>query len=1029
MPESTPLDATGQRRHLTLLFMDLCASSRLAERLEAEQFAAVLATLRRVCYDAVERQRGRVVRVQGDGVLAIFGLPVPAEDDCFRAASAALEAHEEIDREHRMLLPEDLRPLQMHSGLHGGVVLLADGDIERGRYDVVGDAAHTAARLSQLAPAGAILADLDSLGAHARHFTLGAQTDFALPGRTVPVRAAVISRASAARPFDVAVRGGTTPLAGRADVLIALAARILASQAAGGRRRVDLVGPPGVGKSRLLDEVAALPQLAGWRVMRGHCADESRSRPLHPFADMFEAGEVSVSTGVELQERLPERLQERLHGRLSEAATQSPLLLLIDDWQWADDASRQLLARLLQEVPRLCAVLALRPLRDGLDGSDGEASFVLPPLDEQASSRIIERWLPAADPYTVTAIHRQAGGVPLLVEELARSRLARRGLVRDMDHPGWLAQLVASRLSLLSMEQQEVIRTAAVLGSSFPRRLLATVGGWREIDLDWAALAEGDFLFAAGGETVRFRHGLTRDAVYDSVALHERRALHRRATRALAAADPTPATLEALAYHAKAAGLWGEAADHAEGAARQAMAAFAMDVARRHCQSALDALERGGLGDEASLRRWCLLAHVLGMTCIFDPLALPDVLPTFERCFDRACTVGDADIIARSAYWLGHIAFGLGLSRRAITHLREALRIAEQAGNVRLAAQIQATLGQTLAAAGDYPAALPLMEGALAAKQRGARVGSSVAVGSAFTLASKGGLLADRGDFVEAQAAFDEAMALVGDSTHPVANSIRSWAMVVLVWQGRWAELAVVSAESARRANATQALLPLAIARACEGYGRWASGGDAEGLRQLAAAVQWLQQRRGRFMTSIYHGWLVDALATTGDITGARRQGAALFSRARQLDTFGMGDGSRALALALAAASASASASASMPGKWARVARLMGYAERWAAARGSRREAALNVLCRARLAHLGGDEAGARLHAAAAAEAFDAMHMAWHAGAASLLAGGTRPPLEGRLQGVAVAGASAVAMADSATAAAMADSATAASAS
>ncbi len=951
--------------------MDLCASSRLAERLEAEQFAAVLATLRRVCHDAVERQRGRVVRTQGDGVLAIFGLPAPAEDDSFRAASAALEAQEEIDRACRIPLPDDLRPLQLHSGLHGGVVLLADGDIERGRFDIVGDAPHTAARLSQFAPAGAVLADLDSLGSHAKHFVTGAQTQLSLPGRAAPVRAAAItSRVAAAPRLDAAVRPGLTPLAGRADVLMALATTISGSARASGRRRIDLIGPPGVGKSRLLDELSALPQLAGWKMLRGHCADQSRSRALHPFAEMLEGLGVPAA---------PDDLYERLR----DTAAKSPLLLLIDDWQWADDASRQLLARVLQDVEGLCVVLALRPLQDAPEGVDAAASFVLSPLDELASSQIVERWLPAADPYTVAAIHRQAGGVPLFVEELAQSRLARRGLLRDADHPGWLTQLVASRLSLLSLEQQEVIRTAAVLGSAFPRRLLATVGGWRERDLDWAALAEGDFLFAASGEEVRFKHGLTRDAVYESVALHERRALHRRATRALAALDAAPAapaapaTLEALAYHAKAAGLWGEAADYAESAARQALSAFAMDVARRHYQSALDALERAGLGDAAAVRRWCLLAHELGLTCIFDPLALPDVLPTFERCLEQARTTGDGDLVARSAYWLGHICFGLGLSRRAATHLREALRIATDADNGRLAAQIQATLGQALAAAGDYAAALPLMDSALAAKQRGARKGSSVAVGSAFTLASKGGLLGDRGDFVEAQAQFDDAMALAGDSTHPIANSIRSWWMVVLVWQGRWDELAEVSAESARRAHATQALLPLAISRACEGYGRWASSGDEAGLSTLAAAVEWLQQRRGRFMTSIYHGWLVEALAMTGDAAGARRQAAALFARARQLDTFGIGNGCRALALASAAS-----------GFHGPIARWMAYADRWAAERGSRREAALNALCRGRLARLRGDHSEALVQGAAAAYAFGAMDMSWHAKSARALVEG-----------------------------------------
>jgi hypothetical protein len=120
-----------------------------------------------------------------------------------------------------------------------------------------------------------------------------------------------------------------------------------------------------------------------------------------------------------------------------------------------------------------------------------------------------------------------------------------------------------------------------------------------------------------------------------------------------------------------------------------------------------------------------------------------------------------------------------------------------------------------------------------------------------------------------------------------------------------------------------------------------------------------------------------------------------------------MGDGCRALALSSAAAQESPR----------RAARLLAYAERWAHARGSHREVALNTLCRARLARLRGDDAQALALAAAAAGAFDAMHMAWHAGTARALIGDLRPPVQGGGGGDAGAGASAAEMAASATAA------------
>ena len=171
-----------------------------------------------------------------------------------------------------------------------------------------------------------------------------------------------------------------------------------------------------------------------------------------------------------------------------------------------------------------------------------------------------------------------------------------------------------------------------------------------------------------------------------------------------------------------------------------------------------------------------------------------------------------------------------------------------------------------------------------------------MAIGSAYALSCKAGVLADRGEFDDAHVCLGKAMTLIGNSTHPVANSVRNWVAVSLTWQGRWQEAERVAAESARIAENTQALLLLVVCRAAAGFARWARTGSAAGLQQLRDAVQWSEARRGQFYTSLYYGWLVEACAAEGDIASARRYAAHVLRRAREGERLGEAVTCRAMA-------------------------------------------------------------------------------------------------------------------------------------
>jgi class 3 adenylate cyclase/tetratricopeptide (TPR) repeat protein len=982
-PSDIPLDIrpSGTRLHLTLLFLDLSGSSLLAEQLEAEEIAEILAATRDICRQTVARHGGQVARVQGDGALAVFGYPFPGENDGRRAAEAALEVHHLVEELDFASLSTPLRPLRMHSGIHSGLVLVSEGDIERGRFELVGDAPNTAARLASFAPAGAILANTESLGPQSNFFNLGSVEVRQLPGRSAAIRTVqILGRSGVDRRFDASARRGLTPFVGRRKTLEAIAGVLQATASSMKPKIVQLKGEAGVGKTRLLEEIADCPDARKFRCLRGYCESYLGAEVLQPFAQIHRSlldivGPLNSASSV----TPPPGLTSQVLKEIAALATRQPILLLLDDWQWADDACRQLLDDITKLDLPIAIITAARP---GFEGSnviqDDHVSFLSPFTESETQSTVV-RWLPGADPFIAAEIHQYAGGVPLLVEELCHAfkvqgTIGLLGALRvsgaRVESSGWLSTVVASRLERLPARQQHLVRVAAVLGTIFPRWLFDRVLTHAVADDEIAALAEADFVFPAQANMLRFKHGLTRDAVFDTVGLQDRTSIHRRVVAVLVAesdANTGVETLEALAYHTRAAALWTDTQRYGELAGDKATQAFAFDRARVQYLAAIDAFGRRGTVSREETLQWCALVHKLGMTCIFDPLALPDALPLFERCLNVASGLGDTSILARSEYWMGYMCYGFGLPREAARHCREAHVLAQVAGDHRLAAQVEATLGQALAAACEYDEALPLMDHALSSKGRSIRAGSGVAVGSAFTLACKASVLADRGLFTDANEALDKARQLLGNSAHPVTNSVRNWSMVILAWQARWDDAIVVADEALRDAERSRALLPLAISRAVGGYARWMRDGTAENFEQIVEAIRWMELRSSTFFTSIYYGWLVEGCVIQNRFEESRRYAARLFSRARAGESLGESAGCRALARACQVLQDDNG-----------VARYLRLAVKSAERRGSRRDMALNNLCRSDLLRIQGLDTEADEYASLAFVGLEEMGMTWY---------------------------------------------------
>jgi len=947
----------GGRHYVTLLFSDLSRSTELAGAMEAEQYAALLSTLRIAYQETVPRWGGTIVRVQGDGLLAMFGHPVTHEHAGRRAVGAALALHQAV-RRLAPRLPAGFE-LQLHTGIHAGLVLIGAGDIERGRFELMGMVPNIAARLSDAAGPHEIVVSDETLGPARRFFGAGAPSMLSIKGREAPILVYRIE-ALAETTASIEARGRPrAPIVGRRAEFARLALA-LDTACAGRPAGVEVTGPPGIGKTRLVEEFLHHAHQRDCRVLRGSCEGDLAGAPLQPFRQMLQSlGVVEPPSG-------PRAWSEWFGGLTSE----QPLVLFVDDWQWADDASHQVLAA----TQRLAGVRLLIVLTRRVSGAPTARTLdfetiALAPLDDATAAQAVAAQLPGADPFVVAQICARAGGNPLFIEELCHS--AARGdsgrLAPPSSPAGWINHLIESRVRHLSPALVDTVRTAAVIGNSVPAWLLARIVGCAADGPLVRELAAHDFLFP--GEhagTLRFKHGVTRDVIYASLGLLERQVLHLRIGAALmqhAAAAGGEEDAEALALHFGAGGDPALEAHYAERAGDRALSVSALDRARAHYRAALTALERGDLAGERALR-WVDIVQRLAMVCMFDPER--GQLALSERAVALAERHGDPARVARARHWLGCVNYALGEPRVAIAHGERALLEAEQAGDDPLAVQVVASLGEAHTAAGQYARAAELLDRAIEVK-RSHRSGRRTNVGLAYSLVCRGVLLGDHGRFASGAECFDQALDCVVGLSHQIGASIQGWRAAVLLWQGRWAAAREAAAESARIAEATRSLWQLSIARAIDGYASWMLERRPEAVAGIVAVTDWLLPRDGALFRSLNHGWLAEGLQALGQPAAAQRHALLALQRGRRGDRIGLAMACRAMARAAQAA-----------GRPDAARRQLACAYRVARGRESAHELAVTQLTEAELAAAAGSAARARGLIDEAAAAFDTMAMQWH---------------------------------------------------
>lgn len=1001
----------GEKRHVTMLFCDLCDFTSIAETCEPEEVAELWRSVEALALRTISAFGGSTSQCYGDGILAVFGLPESAEDDARRAVDAALDLRR-LTHEHgaELSMPAGFE-LRMHFGIHSGVVLVREGDSLHGRYQLTGDAVITTARLCTAAKRDEVLVSADALHSIAPLYETEPVLPLALKGKRESVPAYVVRAPSGiATRFDAQRRLGLTAFQGR-DAELELLSSAWREVEASGCRVVRVAGAAGIGKTRLLEELSERFVARQEQVLRGRCDGYGNPPPLQPFSQMFRqlfelrddgegahAAAVVMERLAQLGDELPAHaktflrvLGVRAWGAEPETAdtkraildalaclfrhlrARRPVVLVIDDWQWSDELSRHALRNVIDSAAHhgMLVLLSTRELPasdDALVQSDHVIE--LRPFQPEESSRVIRSLVPSLlDVGLSAALHQRSGGNPLFLEELCRTLPAdlRAGpeVLEQTGIPHGLHAVIQTRIGQLPADAQHLLQVASVVGHEIDISLLEEVFQHANIADVLEQLLSHDLIRRDdSGSSYRFKHGITREVVYGSVLRTERRALHRAIAHLLeerAAHVARADSYEMLAHHYVGSGDHERAVHYAELAGDKAAFASSLDRARIQYRTALYELDRMPRSVDTK-RRWLRVCTKWARVIVYNPMR--EALGLLERAGSYAAELADLAASADVAQLSAWLCYALGEHAGALEHCRTGLRITEQAAGGKLVGQLLSNMGQSYVAAGRYDEGLEYLDKALHLKQAGAVARRSLPVGFAYALGCKALVHAERGAFGDAERMFDEAIQALRRAGHPVEGSVHGLRAMAQLWQGRYAEAIESCAHAAAVAARVDFRYVIAMAQAMDGYARFMRDRDFAALSAMRRACAWLESTERALFLSCVHAWLAEALQLDGQHGLARDQAARALLRAERMDTLG-----EATALRVVARERAGDGDAD----GALLALASG--ERAAQVRSSRRELALLKLTRAELDAQSGKTASARQLLASVAPDLQAMGM------------------------------------------------------
>lgn len=887
----------GERKFVTVLFADLKGSMELVADRDPEEARALIDPVLEHMYEAVEQYGGTISQIMGDGIMALFGAPIAAEDHAIRACHAALTMQDlvrhygdEIQRSYGV-------PIQIRVGLNSGeAVLRMNNHGLHTSYTAIGLTVHIASRMEQMAKPGTVLATADTLRLAKGHVEAKPIGPLKVKGFERAIEVAEIRRVATTRSrFDTAPGRAMTRFVGRQAELQRLqdAYSRMAKDRVG--CIVALVADAGMGKSRLVYEF--LRTLSGQNVLAldGGAAPYGSGAGYRPGAHILRqyfnivdtdepavvqekvAGKIiALSGGTEsavvpllaVLHALPadspfhglpvnERRQKVLEALFwlgGRVATERPLVLVYEDLQWVTSDTRNFLERLFgNAVPSTLVIVTYRSDYDAPPlAAAGAVELRLDGLGLAATRDLMTELLgrDASLDRLKDELHRRSGGNPLFIEEHVRSMIDsgelegepgrfRIGTPRDVvEIPPTVRAVLSARIDRLARVEKHILQTLATVGDVAGVGVLARVVEM-PVDETRKALRR---LQAAGLLIERtdqqelayeFKHSLTQAVAYETLLFERRRELHRRIMAVLAETAPA----DVLARHAVQAEAWEQALGYLWQAGRLAARQFAEVEAVAYFERALEVFALLP-SDKRSLATAIDLRFDLRNALV--PLGRQqrnlEELLVAEKIAEE---LGDERRLAQVLSSMSNCYGNIGRPDLALAAAERSLELGQRVGETKLLLVGSLSAGEIYRALGDYRKAQAYLSRVIALidPREAQSPQGQVGLPSVRARSHLAWTLAELGDFPRARQAAEEGLRLANAANHTYSVSHACLGLGgTRLRQGDFEAAIPILVRGMDTSERVPLLRPPIAADLGVAYAR--SGNVAEGLAHLHAAVE-----------------------------------------------------------------------------------------------------------------------------------------------------------------------------------------------
>lgn len=691
-----------ERKFVSILFVDVVGSTEQADGADPED----VRERNQLYYDEVrgriEMHGGTVEKYIGDAVLAVFGAPLASADDAERAVRASrsvLEGIDELNRRHPGL------DLAVRTAVGTGEAMVT---IDATPEDTLatGDIVNTASRLQNAAPTGSVIVDAETRRLTRHAFAFEELPPVVAKGKREPVPAWLVGEpVVGARPIS------HTPLVGRDQELSLIRSAWERAVRSSRPHLVTVLGPAGIGKSRLArefaDDVASqgralwgrslpyeepTPYLAAGEIVRraagifeNEPADAARAKLASFAGSLLHENEVEDATrylslllGLGLDEPTddPIYLQFAARQLVERLAERESLLLVFEDLHWADDALLELIDYLVAHVRNHRVVFLALARPEFLEarptwgsGMTGHTTLPLEPLLPDEATEVVAALLRDAPPASVERVVNTAGGNPLFIEELAAA-LADDPTAEEL--PSTVRAAIAARIDALPAEARDAIMHASVIGNTFWSGVVRGIGASGDVDDALDALEARGLVLRRPESTIAddveyaFKHSLIRETAYATLPRSTRRELHAAAARFIEESVGSRSELAwLLAHHWREAGETQRAMESFITAAERTRDALAVEETYDLYSRALELAE----SEEDRIR--IRFERAIALTKLEDfgraDEELGDLVPSLSGTQEIEALIARA----RSSLWTEQTDQTMELSTRAVELVRE----------------------------------------------------------------------------------------------------------------------------------------------------------------------------------------------------------------------------------------------------------------------------------------------------------------------------------------------------------------------